>query len=67
VEFAAALTTGDAPARLAKLGDKRTVWVLGNTTTEAEWKGVIAGLMGVLADEIMTIRLQPAPLVTPPV
>ena len=67
VEFAAALTAGDAPARLAKLGDKRTVWVLGNTTTEAEWKVVIAGLMGVLDDEIMTIRLQPAQLLTPPV
>jgi hypothetical protein len=43
------------------LGGKRTVWVLGNTTTVAEWKMVIARLMDVWEDEIMTIQLQPAP------
>ena len=61
LEFAAALKAGDGPAPLAELGGKRTVWVLGNTTTVAEWKMVIARLMDVWEDEIMTIQLQPAP------
>ena len=60
LEFAAALKAGDGPAPLAGLGGKRTVWVLGNTTTVAEWKMVIARLMDVWEDEIMTIQLQPA-------
>ena len=60
LEFAAALKAGDGPAPLAELGGKRTVWVLGNTTTVAEWKMVIARLMDVWEDEIMTIQLQPA-------
>jgi hypothetical protein len=60
LEFAAALKAGDGPAPLAELGGKRTVWVLGNTTTVAEWKMVIARLMDVWEDEITTIQLQPA-------
>ena len=36
--------------------------VLGNTTTADEWKGVIADLMDIGPDQIMTIQLQVAPL-----
>jgi hypothetical protein len=48
------------------LGGKRTVWVLGNTTTTDEWKTVIADLMGISEGEIMTVPLQVAPLPVAP-
>jgi hypothetical protein len=65
VEFAAALKTVGGPAPLAGLGGKRTVWVLGNTTAVGQWKTVIAGLMDVREDEIMTIELKAALPPTP--
>ena len=66
VEFAAALKTNHGPAPLGDLGGKRTVWVLGNTTTTDEWKTVIADLMGISEGEIMTVPLQVAPLPVAP-
>ena len=60
VEFAAALKSAGGSAALAELGGKRTVWVLGNTTAVGQWKTVIAGLMDVREDEIMTIELEVA-------
>ena len=65
-DFATSLRAGRGAALLAELRSKRTVWVLGNTTLADQWKRVIAGLMGVREDEVMTIVLQAAPLVTSP-
>jgi hypothetical protein len=62
VEFSATLKARHGPAPLADMSTKRTVWVLGNTTTADEWKGVIADLMDIGPDQIMTIQLQVAPL-----
>lgn len=65
LEFQATLEMASAaPAPLAWLANKRTVWVLGNTTTAAEWKMVIASLMDIWEDEIMTIQLD---VMVPPV
>ena len=65
-EFAAALKTSHGPAPLRDLSGKRTVWVLGNTTTADEWRMVIAELMGIGQGEIMTIQLQVMPLQVAP-
>ena len=61
LEFAAALKESDGPAPLGQLADKHSVWVLGNATKAAEWKAVIAGLLGIEETAILVIELEAAP------
>lgn len=56
-DLVGALTVDGSPVPLDWLGDRRSVWVLGDPSDLAAWRGAIAGLMGVGEDAIMTVEL----------
>jgi hypothetical protein len=57
--------TADNPQALHWLGGRRSVWVVGDITGADVWKTAIAGLLGITADEIMSVDLKLAPLPPP--
>lgn len=56
-ELEAVMDGREAP--LAWLGQKRSVWVLGNSEAIDTWRKTIAGLIGVDVKEIVSITLKP--------
>ena len=57
-----AMTAGGASTPLAWLGERRSVWVLGDATQAGAWKTVIARLMRIDEGKIATVELQPPPV-----
>ncbi len=49
--------TVDGPQTLHWLGQRRSVWVVGECTNAAAWKSAIAGLIGVGESEILEVDL----------
>ena len=60
-DLEAALTAAAGEAPLEWLGGRRSVWVLGDASAAPAWKKVIARLMSIGEDQIMTIELPPRP------
>jgi hypothetical protein len=56
-DLEAALTVGGSATPLAWLGKKRSVWVIGNAADADAWKRVIAGVLDVSTDTILTVEL----------
>jgi hypothetical protein len=54
-----ALTERDAGA-MSWLGKRRSVWVVGDTAGADNWKGAIAGMLGIATSDILTVDLTPA-------
>ncbi len=59
--------TADDPTALRWLGERRSVWVIGDASGADAWKVEIAGVLGVSPAEILTVTLTlPSPSSTPP-
>ena len=55
-DLVAALTV-NGPDTLHWLGQRRSVWVVGDTQGAATWKTAISGVLGIRPEEIMTVEL----------
>ena len=61
-EAMAAALSVSGPETLHWLGRRRSVWVVGDASNAEAWKTVLAGLLAVRVDEILTVDLTPKPL-----
>jgi hypothetical protein len=62
-----ALTANSSATPLDWLGQRRSVWVVGDPSNAVAWRRAIAGLMAVHEDEIITVeprRIEPPVLTT---
>jgi hypothetical protein len=59
------LNAGSGRSPLAWLGDRRSVWVIGDVSQESAWRSAIARLLGIQAREIATVHIGSSPSPTP--